>query len=349
MAGMELLFCFVGCYSSPRATPSEIPKPQMEAALVAGALAAMDAATNALQAAASRPAVRLPAKALFAQQLALILEHGGLLMREAAAAAAASAQQQAAVPQAAVPPATTAVTVGAASDGTGNLPAKRPRLALAAATPAPATASRRRAPPLPLTELPAATVVRTLDFLTPRELSVVDAVCGVFHPVGLVQKVCLLRAGRALGGAGLARAARPAMSWPEWLDGAQYRARLLAARGRGACRVAASGFIGRPFELVVDAAGTVRSRGCGASGVLGHGDEQGQPLPGTHTHLLSPTFPLSLSLSHTHTHTRTHPASTDALDTKGGSLLPRPLPQHPRHDAQPPAPLQACGRRGRGV
>ena len=68
------------------------------------------------------------------------------------------------------------------------------------------------------------------------------------------------------------------MSWPEWLQEALYRARLLAARGRGACRIAAgTNELCGPFEMVVDAAGTVSSRGGGAYGVLGHGDEEPQP------------------------------------------------------------------------
>ena len=53
-------------------------------------------------------------------------------------------------------------------------------------------------------------------------------------------------------------------------------------REGGACDGSAlvlARYDGGPFELAVDAAGTVRSRGGGQFGVLGHGDTQDQPLP----------------------------------------------------------------------
>ena len=92
----------------------------LDLALVTGALAAMDAAAHALRAAAS-PDGHNPPTPLFAQQLALILEHGGLLMREAAAAASAQRQRrQPAAPKAAVPaPRALLAAASAAAAGTG--------------------------------------------------------------------------------------------------------------------------------------------------------------------------------------------------------------------------------------
>ena len=69
----------------------------LDPALVTGALAAMDAATTALRAAASPDGHNSPTP-LFTQQLALILEHGGLLMLEAATVASAQQRQQQARP-----------------------------------------------------------------------------------------------------------------------------------------------------------------------------------------------------------------------------------------------------------
>ena len=121
----------------------------LDPALVTGALAAMDATTHALRAAASDDQ---PPKPLFARQVALILEHGGLLMREATATSAQQ-QQPAASGAAAPPPASTAAVTSATGDTASPNTAKRPHQAFETTA-----SSSRRAPPLPLTELPPATV-----------------------------------------------------------------------------------------------------------------------------------------------------------------------------------------------
>ena len=149
---------------------------------------------------------------------------------------------------------------------------KRPRAALALAPRAPRRTARL------LNELPFNLVVLTTFFLEVRALGVLDVTCQRFHPVGLTQKACLLRANMWLPPAAWARVGRSAMGWGRWLAKVRYRGRQRQGRGR----VAAGGnfnFQGTSWTLAVGDDGTVRSHGAGADGVLGHGDEADQPEP----------------------------------------------------------------------
>ena len=151
--------------------------------------------------------------------------------------------------------------------------AKRPRTALD-------LTSHRRRTVRPLNQLPPVAVVHATFYLTLRELSALDATCQRFHPVGLTQKACMMRAGMWLRPVEWARVERPAMSWPRWLGEVRYRGRLrLRQQGRGRIAAGGGGFEEECFTLAVSDDGTVRSSGSGGSFVLGHGDEEDQPLP----------------------------------------------------------------------
>ena len=133
----------------------------------------------------------------------------------------------------------------------------------------------------PLNQLPPVAVVHATFFLTLRELSALDVTCQRFHPVGLTQKACMMRAGMWLRPAESARVERCAMSWPHWLGEVRYRGRLRLRlrQGRGRIATGCGDDEGSRFTLAVSDDGTVRSSGYGGWFVLGHGDEENQPLP----------------------------------------------------------------------
>ena len=80
-----------------------------------------------------------------------------------------------------------------------------------------------------LNELLPNIVIHASFFLPLRDLVALDATCQRFHPVGLTQKACLMRAGMWLQSADRARVERPTMGWPRWLMEVRFRGRLRRA------------------------------------------------------------------------------------------------------------------------
>ena len=119
-----------------------------------------------------------------------------------------------------------------------------------------------------LLELSQNTLIRTSDFLDNPSLGAIDATCQVFHPVGVTQKLCMQRAERALDPELWPK--REVMCWPEWADEVQFRARMRDPATFHSGRISA----GYEHALVLSEEGTVRSRGSGQWGQLGHGDTE---------------------------------------------------------------------------
>ena len=103
-----------------------------------------------------------------------------------------------------------------------------------------------------LNELPPNVVTHATFFLTLRGLGALDVTCQRFHPVGLIQKACMLRAKMHLPRARWAAVARPALSWPRWLDEVRFRGVLR----RSAC----DGFLRTGMDQRRAAAGSLRCR-----------------------------------------------------------------------------------------
>ena len=72
---------------------------------------------------------------------------------------------------------------------------------------------------LGLGDLEQTLLVRTADFLDDQGLEAIDAVSQLFHPLGVVQKLCMVRAGRWLKAGRWMWVERPVMPWPQWLAG----------------------------------------------------------------------------------------------------------------------------------
>ena len=124
-----------------------------------------------------------------------------------------------------------------AQDDDPSAPRKRPRhhrqsqsqgqtTIAAVAAPAP-TMFRLR---LGLGDLEQTLLVRTADFLDDQGLAAIDAVSQLFHPLGVVQKLCMVRAGRWLKAGRWVWVERPVMPWPQWLDGVRFRGRMAGRR-----------------------------------------------------------------------------------------------------------------------
>ncbi len=153
----------------------------------------------------------------------------------------------------------------------------------AVAAPAPA-AVLCTVPPAPtmfrlrlgLGDLEQTLLVRTANFLDDQGLEAIDAVSQLFHALGVVQKLCMARAGRWLSSQRWLGVERPVMPWPQWLDGVRFRGRMAGrehyARIVANGNPAIAGWV--DFALVVDEAGVVRSRGRGDDGQLGHGGRE---------------------------------------------------------------------------
>ena len=67
-------------------------------------------------------------------------------------------------------------------------------------------------------------------FLPLRDLGALDVTCQRFHPVGLTQKACLMRAGMWLRAVDWGRVERPALGWARWLAEVRFRGRLRRRR-----------------------------------------------------------------------------------------------------------------------
>ena len=221
----------------------------MDASLVQQALDVMGAVCRQLPRAA---AARGPPSSLLAQQRALLRDQAARVLACAAAPAEGSAFA--------------AAVEGGGGGGGAPPPAKkqkttakqrkRARTAVAAAVTTLALYPRITRL---LNQLPPNVVTHATFFLTLRGLGALDTTCQRFHPVGLTQKACLLRANMWLPRAGWAGVARPALSWPRWLDEVRFRGRQ---RRRRVGRVAAGGDDqGNDFTLVVRDDGSVRGEG----------------------------------------------------------------------------------------
>ena len=121
-----------------------------------------------------------------------------------------------------------------------------------------------------LTEQPPNTVIHATFFLRVRGLGALDMTCQRFHPVGLTQKACLMRAGMWLPRAESARVERPAQCWPQWLDEVRFRGRQRRRR-YGRMAAGALGGYEDTFAMVVRDDGSVN-----ATGVMQ--DEDGEVL-----------------------------------------------------------------------
>lgn len=89
-----------------------------------------------------------------------------------------------------------------------------------------------------LVELPADVVQHATLFLHVRMPGALDITCQRFHPIGLTQKACMLRANMCMLPSEWARVERGARSWPEWLDDVEFRG-TMRQRPRG--RIATGG------------------------------------------------------------------------------------------------------------
>ena len=157
----------------------------MEPSLVRAVLDAVSAACRALPAATSSDEAPI-----LAEQRGLLLHAGQRLVAAASAIRGDAPPGSAAAPavraSAAGGPTATAQAVARESENAAN--SKRPPSALA-------MAAHARRPVRLLHELPPNVVIHACFFLPLRNLGALDATCQLFHPVGLTQKTCLMRAG----------------------------------------------------------------------------------------------------------------------------------------------------------